>query len=159
MSGTMVIMNEKVEISGWSGRELAKRVSVPASTVADWISKGLITPERSGRGRGGHTIGLLGLMELLTIIELKSAGFSVQDILKSVKNLQRLSGAARPLAQLILVVSGKDVLWKNADDLDAVTLSALRQPGQRLMVFPVGEKYQSLLDQLRLEDSSSQSPV
>jgi hypothetical protein len=87
-------------------------------------------------------------MELLAVVELRQAGFSTPAIRRAVENLRHLSGEDRPLARLTLVVSGSDIAWKDAHELRGVALSALHQPGQRLMIFPVGERHLELLHQL-----------
>lgn len=138
---------------GWTARSLADHTDVPPSTVSHWITSDLVHPEEYGRGRAGHTIGVYGLFEILAIKELRNAGFSLQAIRKTVEHLQTLSGADRPLAELTLVVVGQDIIWKNASDLTNEKVSALQEPGQRLMVFPVGEKHSKLLTQLQAEES------
>ena len=140
-------------MAGWTSRELARQTKRPAATVASWITSGLITPEHYGRGRGGHVIGIAGLFELLAVVELKNAGFSTQAIRRAVENLRDLSGYDRPLSQMNIVVDGSDILWKDGNELSEVTISALRTPGQRLMVFPVGERHTELLHQLKTLDT------
>ena len=138
---------------GWTARALARQTGVSAGTVALWVTTGLVTPEQYGRGRGGHTIGVSGLLELLAVIELRQAGVPMQAIRRTVENLRQLSGRDRPLARLTLVVSGRDIVWKDALELSGVTVSALHTPGQRLMVFPVGELHTEMLLQLGMHES------
>lgn len=135
-------------MAGWTSRELARQTKRPAATVASWISSGLITPDQCRRGRGGHIIGIAGLFELLAVLELKEAGFTTQSIRRAVDNLRELSGNDRPLSRLNLVVDGTDILWKDGSELSEVTISALHTPGQRLMIFPVGERHAKMLHQL-----------
>src|SRR5258708_1366571 len=87
-------------------------------------------------------------MELLAIIELRNAGFSLQSVRRAVENLRELSGHARPLAGLTLVVAGGDIAWKDADELEEMPISALHKPGQRLMIFPIGEHHVRMLQRL-----------
>ena len=136
------------KMAGWTSRELARQTSVPTATVASWITSGLVTPDNVGRGRGGHNIGIMGLLELLAVIELRQAGFSTQAIRRAVENLRELSGQDRPLAHLTIVVDGLDIIWKETHELSDITISALHTPGQRLMIFPVGERHTELLHQL-----------
>jgi DNA-binding transcriptional MerR regulator len=136
------------EIGGWSARSLARLISVPPQTVQYWVASGLIIPEKVGRGRGGFVIGLRGLMEAVTILELRKGGFSLQKIREAVENLRRLSTRERPLTCLTLVAMGNEFAWKTGDELAEVTISALRQPGQALFVFPVGERHEALIRQL-----------
>ena len=135
-------------MAGWTSRELARQTKRPAATVASWVSSGLITPDQRRRGRGGHVIGIAGLFELLAVLELKDAGFTTQAIRKAVDNLRELSGHDRPLSQLNIVVDGTDILWRDGNELSEVTISALHTPGQRLMIFPVGERHAKMLHQL-----------
>jgi hypothetical protein len=90
-------------------------------------------------------------MELLAVAELKEAGFSTQAIRRAVGNLRDLTGHDRPLARLTLVVEGNDIAWRDIADLEGRKFSALRRPGQRLMVFPVGEAHARLIAQLAAE--------
>lgn len=138
-------------MAGWTARSLARSTGIPAPTLASWVRNGLITPVQYGRGRRGHTIGVSGLMELLAIIELRNAGFSVHSIRRAVDNLRNLSGHIRPLAGLTLVVDGSDIAWKDADELSAMPISALHKPGQRLMIFPIGERHAEMLHQLHAD--------
>ena len=135
-------------MAGWTARSLARLTGVPVPTLASWVSSGLITPEQYGRGRGGHTIGVSGLLELAAIIELKKAGFSLRSIRRTVENLRDLSGHTRPLAGLTLVVDGGDIAWKDAGEFSTMPISALYKPGQRLMILPVGERHAEMLYQL-----------
>jgi len=136
------------EMGGWSARSLARLIGVPPQTVQHWVASGLIVPEKVGRGRGGIVIGLHGLMEAVTILELRKGGFSLQKIREAVENLRRLSTRERPLTCLTLVAMGNELAWKTGDELAGVTISALRQPGQALFVFPVGERHEALIRQL-----------
>ena len=135
-------------MAGWTARELARHVGVPANTVTSWIQSGLVTPDVLRRGRGGHEIGGAGLLELLTVLELRNAGISVQAIRRAVENLHHLTGHDRPLARLTLIVQGDDIIWKHTQEIEETPISALHHPGQRLMIFPVGERHQTLLDEL-----------
>jgi DNA-binding transcriptional MerR regulator len=134
--------------AGWTVRALARMTDLPVQTISSWITAGLITPDHFGRGRGGHTIGMSGLMELLAVAELRQAGFSLQAVRQAVENLRYLTGRARPLANLTLVISGNDIVWRDEEDVAEAQVSALRKPGQRLMVFPVGERHAELMRQL-----------
>ncbi len=141
-------------MEGWSARALARLTGVPVPTLASWVRTGLITPIQYGRGRGGHSIGVSGLMELVAITELRKAGVPLQAIRRAVENLRELSGYARPLARLTLVVDGGDIAWKDADELAIMPISALHKPGQRLMIFPVGEQHAEMLHRLLAYDEA-----
>ncbi|MDT7858185.1 MerR family transcriptional regulator [Rubrivirga sp. S365] len=135
-------------MAGWTARALAAHTGTPPTTLSSWIGAGLVTPDRLGVGRGGHTIGVVGLLELLAVKELKAAGFSLRAIRRAVGNLRGLSGEDRPLGRLSLVVHGDDIAWRDASALDGMTVSALRHPGQRLMVFHVGEEHTDVVRRL-----------
>jgi DNA-binding transcriptional MerR regulator len=139
-------------MAGWTARELARLTGVPVPTVTFWVNSGLVDAEHRGRGRGGHSIGLIGLVELLAVVELRQVGFSLQAIRRAVENLRELSGQHRPLARLTLVVVGRDIVWKDSNEISDMTISALHRPGQRLMVLPIGEKQVELLRQLQVND-------
>ncbi|MCE5199920.1 MAG: MerR family transcriptional regulator [Armatimonadota bacterium] len=133
-------------VTGCTARELGRRLGLPVTTLISWVKLGLVTPERLGRGRHGHFIGGSGLMETLAVINLRNAGFSTQEIRKAVENLRGLSGQERPLVGLVLVVSGNDIAWRDGDEVLSSMVSALQQPGQRLMLFPVGATWSALLE-------------
>ena len=99
---------------------------------------------------------MAGLFELLAVLELKDAGFTTQAIRRAVNNLREMSGQDRPLSRLNIVVDGTDILWKDGDELSDVTISALHTPGQRLMVFPVGERPTEMLHQLDILHPSAE---
>lgn len=137
---------------GWTARTLARFTGVSAPSVIEWIKQGLVSAERKGHGRKGHCIGVTGLMELVTVIELRQAGLSTSEIRGVVASLRGISGGDTPLAQLTLVISGGDIAWRDVETLTSTTVSALRHPGQRLMVFPAGERHSALLDRLTESD-------
>ena len=132
-------------MAGWTAREIARSIGVPANTVTSWIQSGLVTPDVLRRGRAGHEIGVSALLELLAVLELKNAGVSMQAIRRAVENLRQLTGHERPLVHLTLVVQGDDIIWRHSDEIEIAQISALHHPGQRLMIFPIGERHQSLL--------------
>ena len=135
-------------MTGWTASSLARLVGIPVPTVSSWVRLGLITPEHVGRGRGGHVIGLTGLMELLAVIELRQAGFDTRDIRRAVENLRSLSGQTCPLARLTLLIAGNDIAWRDAGEFADTAVSALRKPGQRLLILPIGEQHEALIRQL-----------
>jgi len=113
-----------------------------------------VTADHYGRGRGAHVLGVNGLMELVAVVELRNAGFLTQAIRCAIENLRELSEQHRPLAPLTLLVNGTETAWEDATDISGVTISALHRPGQRLMIFPLGERHAELLHQLESDDSS-----
>ncbi len=136
--------------TGWSVRALAHLLGIPDSTASYWVNSGLVTAERRGRGRGGHTIGLAGLRELVAVMELRGAGISLQAVQQAVHDLRRLTSEERPLSQLIVVAVGDDVVWHEGGDPTAL-VSAKRQPGQRILIVPVGEATAELQRRLGAE--------
>ena len=132
-------------MAGWTAREVARFLDVPANTVTSWIATGLVTPDVLRRGRAGHEIGTSGLLELLTVVALRKAGISMQAIRRAVDNLHQITGKERPLARLTLVVQGDDIVWKQTEEIEEARISALHHPGQRLMIFPLGEQHHNLL--------------
>ncbi len=137
-----------VEQTGWTARALAQLLGIPPQTVASWIGLGLIMPLRAGRGRGGHTIGVSGLLELLAVVALREAGFSTGELRRAVEQLRTRPGQERPFVGLTLVVSGEAIAWMDDEELALRSVGALRQPGQRLLVLPVGARHEGFLRQL-----------
>ena len=136
------------EKTGWSVRALADLLGIPATTAGYWVNSGLVATERRGRGRAGHTIGLQGLREMVAVMELRGAGISLQGVQRAVEELRQITNEERPLSNLIVVAIGDDVVWHEGDDPTAL-VSAHRQPGQRILIVPVGEATAEL--QRRLE--------
>jgi DNA-binding transcriptional MerR regulator len=136
---------------GWTITELTDRLELKPQTISNWIRSGLVRPDQMRRGRPGYVVGFLGLMELATVAELREAGFSTRQIKDAVENLRRMSGADRPLASLTLVVRGRDIAWRTPEQIPA-EISALRKPGQRLMLFPIGERCEAVRRQLEAEE-------
>ncbi len=136
--------------TGWSVRALAHLLGIPDSTASYWVNSGLVTAERRGRGRAGHTIGLQGLRELVAVMELRGAGISLQAVQRAVGELRQLTSEDRPLSHLMVVAIGDDVVWHDGGDPTAL-VSAKRQPGQRILIVPVGEATAELQRLLRAE--------
>lgn len=124
----------------WTARELSGFIKVPVSTLTYWVAAGLVTPDESGKGRGGHKIGLLGLLEALAVKELRRSDVPLQKIREVAANLKRLFDQNRPLARLTLIVYGDDVIVME-NGIDNKGISAYLKPGQSVMIFPLGEAY------------------
>lgn len=135
-------------MAAWTAREIARHLGVPANTVTSWIKSDLVTPDVLRRGRAGHEIGVSALLELLTVVEMRNAGISIGAIRRAVENLRRITGHERPLAHLTLVVQGDDIVWRHSEEVEEAQISALHHPGQRLMIFPLGERHHSLVTEL-----------
>ena len=149
---------EEKRAAGWTARALARLTGKSASTVARWVADELVTAEHHGRGRGGNTIGLRGLLELTAIIELEQAGFTPREIRRAIENLRQFLGEKHSLSDVTILVCGSDIAWKDTQELDSVPVSALHAPGQRLMVFPVGEQHAKWVSQLRRESLVDNEP-
>ena len=130
--------------------DLAHLLGFPNSTASYWVNSDLVTAEHRGRGRGGHTIGLAGLRELVAVMELRNAGISLQAVQQAVGELRQLTSQERPLSQLMVVAVGDDVVWHEGGDPTAL-VSAKRQPGQRILIVPVGEATAELQRRLGAE--------
>ena len=85
---------------------------------------------------------------MVTVMELRNAGISLQAVQRAVEELRRLTREDRPLSQLMVVAIGDDVVWYEEGD-PAAFVSAHRRPGQRVLLVPVGEATAEL--QRRLE--------
>ena len=140
--------------NGWSIRAVARSLGLPHSTVAQWIASGLVEPVSRARGRVGYCIGWRGLLEVLAVRDLRSAGFLVQDIHRAVKNVREMMDQEHPLVGITLVIVGDDVLVRSEDDS---YFSALRRPTQRVMVFPIGNEHAQLV--AVLTDESEQTAL
>jgi hypothetical protein len=120
---------------------------------------GLVSVELRRQGRKGYVLGLTGLMELITIEELRRRGFGLQTR-KAVERLREY-GKTRPLGSAVLMIRGGSLRWEHADDVRAVLQSiALDQPGELLFVFPAGEAYARLARELQAgENGREPAPI
>ena len=75
---------------------------------------------------------------MVAVMELRNAGISLQGVQRAVADLRKLTSEERPLTQLMVVAIGDDVVWHEGGD-PAALVSAHRQPGQRILIVPVGE--------------------
>ena len=87
---------------------------------------------------------------MVAVMELRSAGISLQAVQRAVEELRRLTDEDRPLSQLMVVAIGDDVVWHEGGD-PAALVSAHRQPGQRILIVPVGEATAELQRRLETE--------
>jgi len=116
----------------------------------------MVDAEHYGRGRRGHRIGLNGLLKLVTLLELRRVGISLPSIRKAAEALHQHTREERPLATLVIVIIGDDITWSDEGDI-ADLISARRQPGQRLIILPIGEKLEQLRQLLSEETASVES--
>lgn len=95
---------------------LAELAGVPVGTVRRWQSRGLIVPVRQV-----HRLGFFDFREVQTarrLAELLGAGASPKSIeQKLAKWRSYLPQVERPLAQLAIIVHGKDLLLRSGDGL------------------------------------------
>jgi tetratricopeptide (TPR) repeat protein len=95
---------------------LANLAGVPIAVVRRWQRRGLIVPAREVR-----RLAYFDFQEVATarrLSELLAAGISPQAIEKKLAAVSRLlPGIARPLAQLSVIVEGKELLLRQGDGL------------------------------------------
>jgi len=95
---------------------LAELVGVPVAVIRRWHRRGLIVPSREVR-----RLPYFDFQEVATarrLAELLAAGMSPQTIEKKLEALARyLPGVERPLAQLSVIVEGKQILLRQGDGL------------------------------------------
>ena len=83
-------------------------------------------------------------------MELRNAGISLQAVQRAVEELRQITSEERPLSHLMVVAIGDDVVWHEGGDPTAM-VSAKRQPGQRILIVPVGEATAELQRRLGAE--------
>jgi tetratricopeptide (TPR) repeat protein len=113
---------------------LADLTGVPVATVRHWQSRGLIQPARQV-----HRLAYFDFREVQTarrLAELLAAGVSAKSIERQLQRWrQYLPQVERPLAQLAIIVQGKDLLLRS----DAGLIEA---GGQRRFDFELGDAAQ-----------------
>lgn len=97
---------------------LAELLQVPVAVVRRWHRRGLIVPRREVR-----RLPYFDFQEVATarrLAELLAAGMTPQAIEKKLAELARyMPGVERPLAQLSIIVEGKQLLLRQGDGLIA----------------------------------------
>ncbi len=95
---------------------LAELLQVPVAVIRRWHRRGLIVPRREVR-----RLPYFDFQEVATarrLAELLAAGTSVSAIEKKLAALARyVPGVVRPLAQLSVIVEGRDILLRQGDGL------------------------------------------
>ena len=95
---------------------LAELLGVPVAVIRRWHRRGLIVPAREVR-----RLPYFDFREVTTarrLAELLAAGMSPQAIEKKLAALARyLPGVARPLAQLSVIIQGRQILLRQGDGL------------------------------------------
>jgi tetratricopeptide (TPR) repeat protein len=110
---------------------LAQLLNVPVETIRRWHRRGLIVPEHEI-----HRLPYFDFQEVATarrLAELVAAGASPKSIEEKLKQLSAIvPDAARPLAQLSVIVEGKELLLRRGDSL-------VEPRGQRRFDFDASE--------------------
>ena len=95
---------------------LAQLLSVPVSVIRRWHRRGLIVPTREV-----HRLPYFNFQEVSTarrLADLIAAGASPAEIEKKLEKLGRLlPGVERPLAQLSVIVEGRQILLRQGEGL------------------------------------------
>jgi len=95
---------------------LAEMLGVPVAVIRRWHRRGLIVPVREVR-----RLPYFDFREVVTarrLAELLAAGVSPRTIEKKLEKLRRyLPGISRPLAQLSVIIRGKEILLRQGDGL------------------------------------------
>jgi len=95
---------------------LADLLGVPVAVIRRWRRRGLIVPAREVRRLPYFDYQEVAAARRLA--ELLAAGMSPQAIERKLEDLARyLPGVARPLAQLSVIVQGKQILLRQGDGL------------------------------------------
>ena len=95
---------------------LAELLKVPVAVIRRWHRRGLIVPVREVR-----RLAYFDFQEVATakrLAELLAAGMSPRAIERKLESLSRLlPGVKRPLAQLSVIIEGKEILLRQGDGL------------------------------------------
>ena len=95
---------------------LAELLKVPVAVIRRWHRRGLIVPVREVR-----RLAYFDFQEVATarrLAELLAAGMSPRAIERKLDSLSRLlPGVKRPLAQLSVIIEGKEILLRQGDGL------------------------------------------
>jgi tetratricopeptide (TPR) repeat protein len=95
---------------------LAELLKVPVAVIRRWHRRGLIVPVREVR-----RLAYFDFQEVATarrLAELLAAGMSPRAIERKLESLSRLlPGVKRPLAQLSVIIQGKEILLRQGDGL------------------------------------------
>jgi tetratricopeptide (TPR) repeat protein len=116
----------------YSPAMLAQWFGVKVSTIRRWWRRGLIVPAREV-----HRLPYFDFQEVATarrLAELVAAGVSPAEIERQLRELARwVPGVQRPLAQLSVIVEGRDLLVRHEEGL-------LEPGGQRRFDFAASEQ-------------------
>jgi tetratricopeptide (TPR) repeat protein len=95
---------------------LARLIGVPVPTIRRWQRRGWIVPAREVRRLAYFDFQEVATARRLT--ELLAAGMSAAEVEKQLAALARyVPGVERPLAQLSIIVQGKQLLVRQGDEL------------------------------------------
>lgn len=140
---------------------LAELLKVPVAVIRRWHRRGLIVPVREVR-----RLAYFDFQEVATakrLAELLAAGMSPVTIERKLAALARyLPGVARPLAQLSVIIQGKEILLRQGDGLIEpggqlrFDFEAAEDRGSVASVAPAPDTEEEL--SLRLPQSPQSSP-
>ncbi len=125
---------------GFTTPLVAKLTGVSALTLENWDRRGFIKPSIADAPTRGvsRIYSFRDLVAIRVVCDLRAAGISLQALSRVVKYLRGRKGLSTTeiLASTTLVTDGHDVYEVEG----AMTVSALRRPGQRvLFVVPLDE--------------------
>ena len=128
----------------FSTEQACRLTGLTPRQLGHWEKLGLVVPSaRPARGRGSRrAYAFQDVVELRVAKRLLDAGLSLPAVRRAVRELQRVRGSARPLAELALVSDGRSVYARYGEDW----VGALRG-GQLMLRVAVGE----MADELRGE--------
>jgi DNA-binding transcriptional MerR regulator len=128
-------MRKSTKSEGFSLGELARLSGVKPRTLDHWAATGFLRPSiRKAEGTGTKRVySFSDAVAARAVRELRDAGVSLQSLRKVVSQLRKLRFTDRPLSEVRLIVSGKDVCLKDNQHV----ISMLRHPGQAFLPFTV----------------------
>src|ERR1035438_8226483 len=115
--------------------QLAILSGVKPRTLDHWAATGFLRPSiQKARGTGTKRVySFSDAVAARVVKELRAAGVSLQSLRLVVSQLRKFQFTDQPLADLRLIISGKDVCVKDNQYL----ISMLRHPGQAFLPFTV----------------------
>ncbi|HEY2509962.1 MAG TPA: MerR family transcriptional regulator [Polyangiaceae bacterium] len=126
-------------VDGFTTEVTAKLSGVSTAVLENWLRARFLAPSVPAPRRGvSAKYSFRDLVAIRVVCELRDAGISLQALTRVVKYLRARKGlsATDALASTTLVTDGHDVFEVEG----AMTISALRRPGQRvLFVVPLDE--------------------
>ena len=120
---------------GFTARQVVKLTGVPYSTLNLWAKNRLVEPSVSpAKGTGTERVySFSDLVALKVAFELRKSGVTTSSLQKVVKFLRERIDIKKPLSEMRLVVTGRDVIIVDKGSL----VSVLSKPGQAYLSFVV----------------------